>query len=101
MITVIEFGNRTRVMQYLLNATVRHGLDSEAARLKPRYQTKGIDRNPREDLYAVADFSGQTAAELDLQGSTEFEVLVLSHNGALIRDWTNVPTAQELAATVP
>ena len=102
MITVIGFGKtRTRMMQYLLSAAVRHGLDSEAARLKTRYLAKGINRNPRSDLYAVADFNDHLAAELDLSPSTQFQVLVLSRDGTLIREWTNAPSAEELAAALP
>ena len=101
MITVIQFGNRTRVMQYLLSASVRHGLDSEAKRLQKRYMAKGLSRDARSDIYAVADFNGQTAAQLDLQSSTEFQVLVLAHDGTLVRAWTSVPSAEELAAALP
>ena len=101
MITVIDFGNRTRMMQYLLTASVRHRLDSAATRLQPRYQAKGINRNPRGDLSAVADFSWRIAVELGLQSSTEFQVLVLSREGTLLHDWTDVPSAEDLAAAIP
>ena len=102
MITVIEFGNiRTRVMQYLLSASVRRGLDSEAERLKTRYIAKGVNRDARTDIYAVADFNGHTAAQLDLQPSPEFRVLLLSREGALMRDWTKVPSAEEVATALP
>jgi len=102
MITVIQFGNtRTTLMQYLLKASVRHGLDAEAARLKARYMAKGLSRDARGDIYAVADFNGQTAAQLGLQPSPEFRVLILSGDGTLLRDWTHAPSAEELAAALP
>jgi hypothetical protein len=102
MITVIEFPNtRNRLMQYLLSSSVRHGLDLEAKRLRTRYAAKGVSRDPRGDVHAIADFNGQTAVQLDLQPSTQFEVLVLAANGGLISDWTTVPTAEQLSAALP
>lgn len=88
-------------MQYLLSASVRRGADSEAKRLQTRYIAKGLSRDARRDIYAVADFNGQTAAQLDLQSSPEFRVLILSGDGVLMHNWTNVPSAEELAAALP
>ena len=101
MITVINFGNRTRMMQYLLTASVRHGLDSEAIRLQARYKAKGLGRDARTDIHAVADFNEQTATQLGLQPAPEFGVLILSGDGKLVHEWTTVPSSEELAAAIP
>src|SRR4029077_9964601 len=102
MVTVVQFGKtRTSMMQYLFTASVRRRLNSEAVQLQAKYKAKGISGNARADIHAVTDFNGQTAARFDLQPSPEFRVLVLSRDGTLLRDWTTVPGAEELAAAIP
>ena len=102
MVTVVQFGKtRTRMMQYLLTASVRHRLDSEAARLQTRYKAKGLSGDPRTDLHAVADFNDEIAAQLNLQPAPDFQVLIFSRDGALLRDWTTVPGVEDLAAAIP
>jgi hypothetical protein len=103
MITVIRFDKtRSRTARFFLSALVRRGLDTEAKRLKSRYMAKKLNRDPREDIYAVADFEGQTAEQLGLGAdAAQFRVLILSANGVLLRDWSNVPSAQDLSAVLP
>ena len=101
MVSIIQFGNRTRMMQYLLSASVRHRLDSEAIRVQARYKAKGLSGDARTDIHAVADFNGQTAAQLGLQPAPEFDVLILSGDGKLVHEWTTVPSSEELAAAIP
>jgi hypothetical protein len=102
MVTVVRFGKRTSAMRFVLTSLVRHGLDNEARRMKPRYIAKGLTRDPRPDMYAVADFDGDLAAKLGLEaGALEFRVIILSGTGTLLREWTSVPSAQQLAAAVP
>jgi hypothetical protein len=103
MITVLRFDpTQNRTMRFVSAALVRRGLNTEAKRLKPRYVEKKLTRNPRGDLYAVAEFDNSTASQLGLQdNSAPFRVLVLSEQGVLIRDWTDVPSEQELRAAIP
>jgi hypothetical protein len=103
MITVIRFDQtQNRTMRFVLSAMVRRNLNAEATRLKSRYRTKGISRDPRPDIHAVADFDGQIASQLGVAGdSAEFRVLILSRSGVLLRDWSGPPTAEQLAAALP
>jgi hypothetical protein len=102
MITVLRFQKSYRApMRMITNALIRRRLDAEAKRLHPRYVAKKITRNPRSDVFAVADFDGTVGSQLGIPpGSTEFQVLVLGRKGELLRRWTNVPTAEELAAVL-
>ena len=89
-------------MRFLPAAMIRRRLDAEAKRLQPKYAAKNLSRNPRQDVYAVADFDRALVSQLGLTSdATPFRVLVLAGDGALLRDWTELPTAQELAITLP
>jgi hypothetical protein len=102
MITILRFAKDHHTpLRMIVNALVRHRLDAEAKRLQPRYVAKKITRNPRSDVFAVADFDGTIAAQFGIPAdSTAFQVLVLGRKGELLRRWTDVPTAEELAAVV-
>jgi len=103
MITVLRFDpTQSRTIRFVSSAMVRRGLNTEAKRLKPRYVAKKLNRDPRGDLYAVADFDNSTASQLGLQDdAARFRVLVLSDRGVLLREWMDVPDKQELAAAIP
>ena len=102
MITILRFAkNHHTPLRMIVNALVRHRLDAEAKRLQPRYLAKKITRNPRSDVFAVADFDGTIAPQFGIApDSIAFQVLVLDRKGELLRRWTDVPTAAELAAVV-
>ena len=102
MITILRFAkNHHAPLRMIVNALVRRRLDAEAKRLQPRYLAKKITRNPRSDVFAVADFDGTIASQFGFAAdSITFQVLVLDRKGELLRRWTDVPTAEELAAVV-
>jgi hypothetical protein len=99
MITLITFDKPNEGLRFALSALIRHRLDQEAERLKPRYLAKKLTRDPRTDMYAVADFDGAIAAELGINvASGQFSVLVFGRNGDLLARWDQPPGADELAA---
>ena len=98
MVTVIQFPKTTsRTIRFLFMATVRQRVNTEAKRLKVRYLKKKLTADPRQDIHVAADFDGQMASQLGLPGAvTTFRVLILGANGVLLREWTDVPSSQEL-----
>jgi hypothetical protein len=102
MITVLNFQKkRSRLMRNIVTALVRRRLDAEAKRLQPRYTAKKIMRNPRRDVFAVADFDGTAVSQLgSIADSSVFRVFVFSRKGELLRRWNDVPSRDELAAVV-
>jgi hypothetical protein len=102
MITNLRFEKKHHApMRAIVNALIRRRLDAEAKRLQTRYAAKNIAHNPRSDVFTVADFDGSIASQLGITiGSTAFQVLVLSRKGELLQRWTDLPTAEELAAVV-
>jgi hypothetical protein len=102
MITVIAFKkNPNRALRFVYTGLIRRRLDAEAQRLKPRYLAKKLTRDPRPDLYAVADFDGTAAGQVGFNvASARFIVLVFARNGELLRRWEQVPSAEELAAVL-
>ena len=102
MITILRFAKSHHApLRMIVNALVRRRLDAEARRLQPRYLAKKIARNPRSDVFAVADFDGTIGSQLGIPAdSIAFQVLVLDRKGELLRRWTDVPTTEELAAVV-
>ena len=102
MITVLAFEKKhSRPVQAILKSLIRRRLDSEAKRLQTRYDNAKINRTARGDIFAVADFDGAVAAQLDakFEGGL-FHVFVFGKTGELLKQWNEVPTAEELTAAL-
>jgi hypothetical protein len=98
MVTVLAFEKKhSKPMCVILSSLVRRRLDAEGRRLQERYDKLKIARDARRDVFAVADFDGTVAAQLGFQPVAGlFHVLVFGKNGQLIKQWNNVPSAEEL-----
>jgi hypothetical protein len=99
MITLLEFDNHSAPVRSFLTAMVRNRLESEAERLQTRYAAHKIDKNARGDVFAVADFDGVVRTQLGAESSL-FHVFVFGRNGELLKQWDDVPAAQDLAAAL-
>jgi len=102
MITVLAFETKhSGPMRALLKSVIRHRLASEARRLQTRYDQLKIARDARRDVSAVADFDNTVAAQLDAKPEAAlFRVFVFGKNGELLKQWNEVPSAEELAAAL-
>jgi hypothetical protein len=100
LITVVNFQKSIfPPLQGMIMAIIRNRLDAEAKDLQKIYTAKHLTRNPRSDIYVVADFDGKTVAQLGVAAtSSEFAVFVFDSNGRLVRRWNDVPSAEALAA---
>jgi hypothetical protein len=102
MITVLAFeGQHSKPVRMILTSLMRRRIDSEARRLQSRYDQLKIARNARNDVFAVADFDGTITSQLGPQPTSAlFHVFVFGRNGELLKQWNDVPTAEDLAATL-
>ena len=102
MITVLVFEKaHSKPTRMILNSLMRHRLDSEGHRLQNRYDKLKIARDARHDVSAVADFEGAIAKQLDLTpGGSLFHIFVFGKKGELIRQWEDLPAADELSAAL-
>ena len=102
MFTVLAFEKKhSRPVQAIVRSLIRHRLDSEAKRLQTRYNDAKINRTARGDVFAAADFDGAVAAQLDAKFEAGlFRVFVFGKTGELLKQWNDVPTAEELAAAL-
>ena len=102
MITVLAFEkNHSKPVRALLSSLMRRRVDSEARQLQARYDRLKSTRNARQDVFAVADFDGAITTQLKTQWSAElFRVFVFEKNGELLKQWNDLPSAEELAATL-
>jgi hypothetical protein len=102
MITVLAFEKQhSKPVRMITTSLMRRRLDSEASRLQSRYNQLKIARSARQDVSAVADFDGTIAKQLGAQpASTLFHVFVFGRNGELLKQWDDVPKAEELAVTL-
>lgn len=101
MVTVVNFGKRYGAGRGLVTLLMRHRLNIEAAQLQRRYDAMGVGHDARRDVFAVADFDGTATTQLGARpDSAAFRVFVFGRNGALLRQWPEVPGASELAAVV-
>jgi hypothetical protein len=92
-ITLVDFeGKLPRAVRGLTRAIIRGRLDAEAKLLKPRYDAKKLTRDPRKDVYVVADFDGGAVARLGLTpGTQEVKVFIFDSRGRLVARWDGMP----------
>ncbi|HEX4638573.1 MAG TPA: hypothetical protein VH170_03720 [Chthoniobacterales bacterium] len=102
MITVVEFETKhTAPIRAVARSVIRHRLNSEAHRLKNRYDKLKITRDARRDVFAVADFDGTIATQLGLKSDAAlFHVFVFGKGGELLKQWSEAPNADELEAAL-
>ena len=102
LITLVNFQQKILTpFRGLIAAIIRHRLDVEARELQKTYSAKHLNRNPRNDIFVVADFDGKTVPQLGVApASTEFAVFVFDGHGRLIKRWSDVPSAEALNAAI-
>ena len=102
MITVVAFQKpHSKPVRMVLTSLMRRRLDSEARRLQSRYDQLKIARNARPDVSAVADFDGTITKQLGAEpAATLFHVFVFAGNGKLLKQWNDVPSAEDLAGAL-
>ena len=98
LITIVNFQQGIFApLRGVIMAIIRHRLDAEAKNLQKVYSERKVKRNPRDDIYVVADFDGKAVSQLGLAPkSPEFAVFVFDGGGRLIQRWNEVPSAEAL-----
>ena len=82
----------------MLSAIIRHRLDVEAKELQKTYSERHLTRNPRDDIFVVADYDGKAVSQLGLgPTASDFAVFIFDGRGRLVRRWNDVPSAEALA----
>jgi hypothetical protein len=99
LITVVNFQRGIfPIFQGMINAIIRNRMDAEAKELQAIYTSKHLTRNPRSDIFVVADFDGKPVSKLGIAAtSSEFAVFVFDGHGRLHRRWNDVPSEEALA----
>jgi hypothetical protein len=99
LITLVNFQKGIfPLFQGMINAIIRNRMDAEAKNLQKIYTSRHLTRNPRSDIFVVADFDGKPASQLGIApSSSEFAVFVFDGRGRLVRRWNDAPSAEALA----
>ena len=99
LITLVNFQRGIfPLFQGMINAIIRNRMDAEAKELQAIYTAKHLTRNPRSDIFVVADFDGKAVSKLGISpSSSEFAVFVFDGRGRLVRRWNDVPGSEALA----
>jgi hypothetical protein len=102
LITVVNFQRGIfPLLQGMINAIIRSRMDAAAKDLQKTYTARKLTRDPRSDIFVVADFDGKAVTQLGISpSSSEFAVFVLDGRGRLVQRWNDVPSAEALAAAV-
>ena len=102
LISIVNFQRSIfRPLQGMMMAIIRNRMDAEAKELQEVYSARHLTRNPRSDVFAVADFDGKAVSQLGIgPASSEFAVFVFSGDGRLVRRWNDVPSGEELSAAL-
>ncbi len=101
-VTLVNFQRKlARPFQGLTQGIIRRRLDAEAKELKPQYDAKHLTRDPRKDVYVVADFSGAAVTQLGLAPeSNEVAVFVFNPHGKLVGHWIGVPPGDAVSNAI-
>ena len=99
LITIVNFQQGIFApFRGVIMAIIRHRLDAEAKNLQKVYSERKLTRNPRDDIFVVADFDGKAVSQLGIAPkSPEFAVFIFDGRGRLVRRWNDVPSADALA----
>jgi hypothetical protein len=82
----------------VIMAIIRHRLDAEAKNLQKVYTERKLKRNPRDDIYVVADFDGKAVSHLGIAPkSSEFAVFIFDGGGRLVQRWNEVPSTEAIS----
>ena len=101
MITIIRFTSKhLAIGRKVITALVRRRVNEEARQLQIRYDANKISREARKDIFTVTDFDGTASSRLDELGQADFRVLVFARDGKLLAQWTDVPSAKQLAEVI-
>ena len=101
-ITLVNFQRKlSPLFRGITNGIIRRRLDAEAKELQATYTAKQLTRDPRRDVFVVADFDGSAVAHLGLTPNvSEVAVFVFDGGGKLIERWTGVPPPGALARAI-
>lgn len=99
MITIVRFTRKhTAIGRKIATALVEHRVNEEARRLQSRYDANKISSDARKDIFTVTDFDGSASSQLGEPTQwPSFRVLVFARDGKLLAQWTDVPSAKQLA----
>jgi hypothetical protein len=102
MITIVHFTRKhTGIGRRIATAFLRHRVKEEAKRLQARYDARKIVRDAHGDVFTVTDFDGTALSQLGTQSeAANFHVFVFGKDGELLKQWDNVPAADDLAAVL-
>jgi hypothetical protein len=102
LITMVNFQRSIfPLFQGMINPIIRSRMDASAKDLQKVYAARHLTRNPRSDIFVVADFDGKAVSQLGMVPSlSEFAVFVFDGRGRLVRRWNDVPSADALTAAI-
>jgi hypothetical protein len=101
-VTLVNFQRKiSPAFRGFINGIIRRRLEGEAKELKPRYQAKQLTRDPRRDVFVIADFDGGAVGQLGLSPQhADVEVFVFNRRGRLVQRWTGVPPEDRFVAAI-
>jgi hypothetical protein len=102
LITLVNFQQKIfPPFRGMISAIIRYRLDTEAKELQKVYTERKLKRNPRDDIFVVADFDGKAVSQLGIApASSDFAVFVFDGHGRLVRRWSDVPSTEALAQAI-
>jgi hypothetical protein len=102
LVTMVNFQQKIfRGFRGMITAIIRSRLNSEAKELKPIYAAKHLTRDPRQDIFVVADFDGKSVSQLGIAPTSGvFAVFVFDGQGRLLKRWNDAPPAEALSSVL-
>jgi hypothetical protein len=98
MITIANLSSTLAPFRSLLLRWIQHRVDLEGERLQAIYHSERKNRDARQDIHLVADFTGEATGQVHVPlDAKKSSVFVFAPNGRLIAGWDHPPSADDLA----
>ena len=101
-VTLVNFQRKiARPFHGLTRKIIRGRLDQEAEKLMDDYAAKRLTRDPRRDIFVVADFESKASTQLGLSpNSDDLAIFVFDGEGKLVNRWTGLPPGDSLSTAI-
>lgn len=102
LVNLMNFhGEVPGAFRQITRTTMRNELQEVFDRRRPEYRAAGLEHDPSQNIFAAADFEGETVEALGLSATdTRFQVLLFDSRGRLVGQWQEVPEQDDLLGSL-
>lgn len=98
VINVIDFdGSVPGAFETVTLASMKREMQDRMTEMRSTYRARGLEHDPSQNLFAVADFRGEQSRGMNVERSGQgFDLFVYDRRGRLAGQWSELPSEEEL-----